>query len=193
MKINHFTYINSKGVYYNSQKNSSSDPLVLEAIYDLIQPNYPKFYKMDPLSQLGFLLAEELLRGIETNKPDGIIVWNKHSSYWADIRHVDNMSKNVSGPANFTYTLPNIVIGEIAIRHQLLGESGVFITDGLDLTEMATTTQLYLNTSPNKRMVICWLDAGPECPMGFMCDVMGDTPNIDIFTTEIASIYKGLF
>src|SRR6185312_91837 len=108
----------------------------LLAAYQHFGAAYPKFYKMDPLSKLGWLAAEGLLAGGFAGGPyDGadiaVVLSNAHSSLDTDYRYFSTMS-DIASPALFVYTLPNIVIGEISIRHKLKGKNAFFIFDAFD-------------------------------------------------------------
>ncbi len=104
-------------------------------IYKHFGVNYPKFYKMDNLCKLGFLAAELLLKDknlLQSFVPDatGIILYNASSSLDTDRNHQNSISDRSAyypSPSVFVYTLANIVIGEICIRHKLHGESTFFI------------------------------------------------------------------
>ena len=103
----------------------------LASLYKKINPKYPRFYKMDQLSKLGWICAEILLDNEFKHKqypPDrvAIILSNANASLDTDIRYYDSV-KEIASPALFVYTLPNIVAGEISIRHQLKGENAFFI------------------------------------------------------------------
>ncbi len=108
----------------------------LEEAYRRLEIGYSKFFKMDRLSKLGILAAEVLLaQGFDMTKyaPEhiGVVLGNTNASLDADIRYYESV-KNIPSPALFVYTLPNIVIGEISIRHQLKGENAFFIAEGFD-------------------------------------------------------------
>lgn len=194
MKIVNYTYLDGNGNYFNRSSQQLPKKFDdLESIYNYLKIDYPKFYKMDLLSQLGLILTEGLVEVSTEKKPSGLLIWNKHSSYHSDVKHFDNMSSGISGPANFTYTLPNIVLGEIAIRHQIMGESGVFLQEAINLSEIAAITKMYMKISYVDRFLVGWLDSGPEESIGFVCDVVADPSNIDIFITEIENIYTALF
>lgn len=111
--------------------------------------SYPKFYKMDNLCKLGFLASEVLMTdisltdGFDSAQPDafrkaedfGIILYNAGSSIDTDRTHQQSIIDRNSyfpSPSVFVYTLPNIVIGEICIRHKIFGESAFFITEKFD-------------------------------------------------------------
>lgn len=96
------------------------------------QSGYSKFHKMDRLCKLGFLGAERLLSDKElATRYDpyeiGVILANANASLDTDIRHQKQLETGFPSPAIFVYTLPNIVIGEICIRHGIQGENTFFI------------------------------------------------------------------
>jgi hypothetical protein len=102
------------------------------SIYHFLKIYYPKFYKMDNLSKLGFLASEVLLKDEELDKfkpaDVSIILTNANASLDADLKYFES-SKNFASPALFVYTLPNIVAGEICIRNNLKGENSFFISE----------------------------------------------------------------
>ncbi|MEO6230623.1 MAG: hypothetical protein ABJB11_01210 [Ferruginibacter sp.] len=111
-------------------------PEFLTAAYKHFELKYPKFYKMDLLSKLGWLATEILLNNnfsTENYKAEeiGIVLSNANSSIDADIRYFDSV-KEIASPALFVYTLPNIVIGEISIKHTFKGENAFFIFEKFD-------------------------------------------------------------
>ena len=99
--------------------------------YAHLKPEYPKFYKMDHLSKLGFLASETLFREQPikqyTHAAVTLVLSNAHASLDTDMRYWET-SKTMSSPALFVYTLPNIVSGEICIRHGIKGENVFFVT-----------------------------------------------------------------
>lgn len=95
---------------------------------------------MDSLSKLGFIASEILLRtenakDIENTPSRGIAFFNSHASYGTDMAYVDTIRDKDNffpSPSLFVYTLPNIVTGELAIRHHLLGETAFYILPNKD-------------------------------------------------------------
>jgi hypothetical protein len=112
----------------------------IRAAYKHFNTDYPKFFKMDTLSKLGFMSVEILLKDLELGKhyaPDrvGLILTNASSSLEVDEKHQDSIRDRLNyfpSPSNFVYTLPNIMAGEAAIRHVLRGENTVLISKGFD-------------------------------------------------------------
>ena len=106
---------------------------MLVELYRRFAGDYPKFFKMDTLSRLGFIAAEILLKAPITNgqKPTAIILANRSASIKNDTDYMATISDGnyYPSPALFVYTLPNIVTGEIAIRHHIQGETSFYILD----------------------------------------------------------------
>ncbi|WP_179414806.1 hypothetical protein HDF19_19565 [Mucilaginibacter sp. E4BP6] len=106
-------------------------PGLLLAAYQHLQLSYPKFYKMDNLSKLGWLTTEFLLKntfnpGDYRPEETGVILANANSSLDDDVKYWESI-KDVASPSLFVYTLPNIVIGEICIRNHFKGEQALYI------------------------------------------------------------------
>lgn len=127
--------------HLNGQLVASSQEGSLDEFADKLyrdgQSGYSKFHKMDRLSKLGFLGAELLLSGKDlANRYDpyavGVILSNANASLDTDIRHQKQLETGFPSPAIFVYTLPNIVIGEICIRHGIQGENTFFIQPEFD-------------------------------------------------------------
>lgn len=117
---------------------SSENPIFvkfLKEVYKYADLKYTKYFKMDPLSKLGFLCAEVLLKGEKLSQEAeriGIVLENKVSTYIVDTKHqesINDKSQYFPSPANFVYTLPNVMTGEICIRNGFKGENAVFVND----------------------------------------------------------------
>jgi len=103
---------------------------MLVELYRRYVGDYPKFFKMDTLCRLGFIAAEMLI-GAENDVPSAIILANRSASIKDDRDYLATISEGnyYPSPALFVYTLPNIVTGEIAIRHHVQGETSFYILD----------------------------------------------------------------
>lgn len=112
----------------------------LTYLYKKYVGDYPKFYKMDGLSKLGFIASELLLNREEDCESDArddraIVFCNSSSSIGADKKYYESISdldNYFPSPSVFVYTLPNIVAGEVAIRHNYRGETSFFILNNQD-------------------------------------------------------------
>ena len=94
-----------------------------KSIFKFLEISYPKFFKMDSLSKLAFLASEIILsKLVNEDKNNLALIFANHSSCLStDIKHkqsIANPDEYFPSPAVFVYTLPNICLGEISIRHQ---------------------------------------------------------------------------
>jgi len=152
-------------VEYVAERHSVAE--VFRSVYRHYHINYPKFFKMDNLSKLCFLSTEVLLRGTEilqkyAGEEIGIILGNASSSLESDEKHQESIrdrNKYFPSPSVFVYTLPNIMVGEIAIRHQLKGENSVFIFEQFDSEFICH----YVSELIRNQRINCCLSGWIEC------------------------------
>ncbi len=125
-------------VEYVSEVESVGE--LTRSVYRNYNIDYPRFFKMDNLSKLGFLSAEILLQGTDLlqkylSEDIAIILENASSSLDSDEKHQESIRDRDNyfpSPSVFVYTLPNIMASEIAIRHDVKGENAVFIFEQFD-------------------------------------------------------------
>jgi len=134
----------------------------LISIYQQFRLNYPKYYKMDNLSKLGWLAAEILLKDTfkQSNyQPEdtGIILADANSSLDDDLNYF-NTIKDIASPSLFVYTLPNIVIGEICIRNNFKGEHAFFIQDTFDAGFIGQQVNYLLDKNILHACICGWVD-----------------------------------
>ena len=140
---------------------------LLTSLYKQMIGNYPKFYKMDGLSRLGFVASEILLNAEkgETDKERAIIFFNHSSSIASDRNYKESINdKNnyFPSPSIFVYTLPNIVTGEIAIRNHFHGETSFFILPDKDKRLMEEILQASCRDVQSKSFLTGWIDYEDE-------------------------------
>jgi hypothetical protein len=134
----------------------------LLSIYQRFHFNYPKFYKMDNLSKLGWLAAEILLEGDfhkYNYQPEeiGVVLTNSNSSLDNDLKYSDTL-KDIPSPSVFVYTLPNIVIGEICIRNNFKGEHAFFIQKSFDTGFVAQQVNYLLDNNILQACICGWVE-----------------------------------
>jgi hypothetical protein len=142
----------------------------LTGIYQHFAIPYPKFYKMDILSKLGFLSVELLLRNTAIHEKyagyeAGIILMNASSSLDTDRRHQESVLDRANyfpSPAVFVYTLPNIVIGEISIRHKITGEGTFFVRERFDAPYLVSYIRHLFETGILQCCVTGWIETNGE-------------------------------
>lgn len=170
--LSHHIKVTEVGICLDGQTlplQSRGRELLVEA-YKTFIGDYPKFYKMDGLSRLGFVAAELLLQAERgerlTGTPEArnnraIILFNNTSSIMAD-RHywatVSNLEASFPSPAHFVYTLPNIVAGELAIRHQYRGETSFYILPKRDEALMAQVVNAAMADGSASSALTGWID-----------------------------------
>ncbi len=121
-------------------------------LYKFLGADYPKFYKMDMLSKLAFLASEFLIQSYEhevSEKETAILLTNSHSTIDIDLKFAETLKDEnyFPNPSYFVYTLPNVMIGEISIRHNIKGETLFAVSDGFsgDTIEKCSDTMVFKN------------------------------------------------
>lgn len=152
---------------------------LLTSLYRQMIGNYPKFYKMDGLSRLGFVASEILLNAekgdtdVERREEEGerlleeraIIFFNHSSSIASDRNYKESINDKDNyfpSPSIFVYTLPNIVTGEIAIRNHFHGETSFFILPDKDERIMEEILQASCRDDQSKSFLTGWIDYEDE-------------------------------
>ena len=163
--ITSFCLISDNKVIKNGQvafEKSGNAESFLNETYSHFQIAYSKFHKMDSLCKLGFLCAEILLEGNPldkkySNAETGIVLSNANASLDTDLKYVKTISTGAS-PALFVYTLPNIVIGEISIRHNMKGENAFFVFKQFNANFIEEYVKGLFNHHLLKACICGWVD-----------------------------------
>jgi hypothetical protein len=154
---NNSIFVNGKPIW-SSEK---SFPDFLQGAYTYFAADYPKFYKMDAMSQAGFLTAEVLLKASAISEYEfsniGLVLSNAHASLDTDEKYFE-ASRKVASPGLFVYTLPNIVAGEICIRHKIKGENAFFISESFDADLLFEYVEMVLSQSGTEACVAGWIE-----------------------------------
>ncbi|WP_281321867.1 3-oxoacyl-ACP synthase [Flavobacterium aestivum] len=166
--IKSFCSIQNNKVSLNGEVVFSTEPTVFsdfsKKTYQHLEMNYPKFFKMDNLSKLAFLGAELLLQteGDTTKENNTALVFaNKSSSLDTDVKYQNSISDSGNyypSPAVFVYTLPNICLGEISIKHQLKSENSFFIFADYNPEFMEKYSNILLQTQKADKVLCGWVE-----------------------------------
>lgn len=166
-------------------KNEDKDESLTRAIYKFMDLSYPKFYKMDILSKYGFLASEMLISNQETlkNYEDDAVVLifaNSNSSTLTDLKYQETIAseKPTPSPSLFVYTLPNILLGEIAIRNKWYGENIFFVLPNFDAEFLANYATAILKKSDTNACLIAWVDVKENENDVFLCCIEKNDQNI---------------
>lgn len=140
---------------------------ILLSLYRSLDLKYPKFHKMDNLSKLGFLGAEALLEENELLSRTAVVMSNRSSSLESD-RIFNASLDEIPSPAQFVYTLPNIVIGEICIRHKIQGENSFLLTEEFDARVLIDAIQQTFEFGEAKQCLCGWIESINDDFYGFL-------------------------
>lgn len=113
-----------------------------EDLYRELGCNYPKFFKMDVLCKWAWLATELLVSGSEGALYEGkdkskiaVVLATAEGCLEVDKKYKETIS-SIPSPALFVYTLPNIMLGEICIRHGFKGEQACMVSSAFDGEEL---------------------------------------------------------
>lgn len=144
-----------------SSQETEFAPFIREA-YKNLHENNMKFYKMDDLCKLGYVAAGYLLKDTAYQPEEiGIILANASSSLDTDCKHQTIISKDgdaAASPAVFVYTLPNVVLGEICIRHKIKGENTFFVSQSYNEALLEDYARIVMAKGKLQTCLIGWCE-----------------------------------
>ena len=155
--------VNGEIVFQSSSSLSLAE--FLPEAYKALGLSYPKFHKMDAQCKLGVLCTEFALKETDFLKEHdlsktAIVLCNAASSLETDRVHqhsIDDKSNYFPSPAVFVYTLPNIIIGELAIKHKITGENAFFVSELFDADLLVNYTETLFKNG-TEAAVIGWVE-----------------------------------
>ena len=170
--LKHYVVITPETVKLNgiSINHAEQGNALLTELYRAYIGDYPKFFKMDTLSKLGFVASEMLLKdeGKErfvSREDCAVVLFNKTASLQADTNYqltIQDPENFFPSPAAFVYTLPNIVTGEIAIRNKYYGETSFIVMESCDAHIMAQQLMNAFQDPMTQSILGGWLDCNDE-------------------------------
>lgn len=170
--IKHQVYISPNEIRVDGKalKHNEKASALLTELYRSHVGDYPKFFKMDTLSKVGFIASELLLnaegnRDFEPREDRAVIFFNRHASLQADTHYqstIQNPENFFPSPAAFVYTLPNIVTGEIAIRNKYFGETSFMVIDDFDEKIIIKNLEKAFQDPITKSIIGGWVDCNDE-------------------------------
>ncbi|MDR6966085.1 hypothetical protein J2X31_000078 [Flavobacterium arsenatis] len=166
--ISNYCVIENNSVTVNGEKQfeweNTSFSEFAKMAYKHFGMEYPKFFKMDSLSKLAFLASEIILTEI-VNKEDendiALVFANRSSSLDTDVKYQDSIADKEAyfpSPSVFVYTLPNICIGEISIKHKLQSENAFFVFEDFNAGFMSDYANLLLDTNKTEKVLCGWVE-----------------------------------
>lgn len=169
-EITSYAHIKHNQVSVNGEIVFQSDASLsltefLSESYKSLGLSYPKFHKMDAQCKLGLLCLEYALKDSSFTinndlSKTAIVLSNSASSIETDRvyqKSIDDKTNYFPSPTIFVYTLPNITIGEIAIKHKITGENAFFVTEQFDADLLVNYTETLFNDSA-EAAIIGWVE-----------------------------------
>ena len=147
------------GLCFSSEENCLKR--LLKDYYKSEQISYPKFYKMDEQCKLALIATEVLLRNFERedykDEEIALVFANSESTLATDMSFWES-TFTIASPGLFVYTLPNIMMGEIAIRNKIKGENIFFISEEYDAKLLYQQTELVFLNTPAQIAIVGWVN-----------------------------------
>lgn len=141
----------------------------LIALYRRYGIAYPRFFRMDNLCKLAFVAAELLLRDGGVTRRYGsdvaVVLSNGSSSIDTDLRYAVTFSDTAAyfpSPALFVYSLPNVMIGELCIRHAVMGENALLIAEEFDPFLLCDYIDMAFRLGTMECCVTGWVELSAE-------------------------------
>ena len=127
-----------------------------------------RYFKMDPFSRLAYvgagLVGGDELKDISPEDTT-VFIFTKTGSVLADRKHLSTFSSKEEfypSPAVFINTLPNIVLGEIAIRNNIKGETTLVMLPEEDEAVIDRVIRATLEATNPKAMIYGWVDCADD-------------------------------
>jgi 3-oxoacyl-[acyl-carrier-protein] synthase-1 len=134
--------------------------------YRRLGVDYPKFFKMDNLSKLGFVASEMIFKDdenrFEPREDIAVVCFNCSSSLEIDTQYQTTIADNDNyfpSPSLFVYTLPNIVNGEICIRNKFVGESSFYVSENFDAEQIFRTVGNVFSEKNTNLALVSWIES----------------------------------
>ncbi len=160
--------IEANAIFINDEKVFDSDvdsfAEFAKSAYKNFGINYPKFFKMDNLSKLAFLASEMVLNEqivAESENNIALVFANQSSSLDTDVKYqhsIDDKENYFPSPAVFVYTLPNICVGEISIKHQLKSENAFFVFEENNEVFLTQYAKSLLQSKKATKVLCGWVE-----------------------------------
>jgi hypothetical protein len=159
--------------------------------------DYIKFFKMDNLSKLAILAAESILRDTELYKIAdkdnvAVVLANASSSLIADARYqqtITNPENYFPSPSLFVYTLPNIAIGEICIKHKIYGENVFLISQKFDSDIICFYVNALFENTDTQSCLTGWVECNETTYKAFLLLVEKEPGGFKFDMNTIDNLY----
>lgn len=152
---------------------------------------------MDVLCKWAWLSAEILLKKGERFVYDdldktkiAVVLMTGNGCLDVDKKYIETVA-TIPSPALFVYTLPNIMLGEICIRHGFKGEQACLVSDNFDCNELYFWVNDLLQNRGMDACLCGWVDAVSGKHDTCMFWVTKQNGGILFSANHLQQLYKG--
>jgi hypothetical protein len=117
----------------------------------------------------------------------GVVIANSSSSLDTDYDYqnlISDKSNYFPSPSVFVYTLPNILIGEICIRHKIKGENAFFISHEFDPEQIIRYVTHLFDQDKMKACICGWVELMKDTYHSFLLMVESFDSSQQISVTD---------
>lgn len=189
---NNSVVINGENVFSSNDEQFSD---FIKNAYKNFEVNYPKFFKMDNLSKLSFLAAELVLNKVVISEEENdiaIVFANQSASLDTDVKYQESIADKENyfpSPAVFVYTLPNICVGEISIKHKLQSENAFFVFDSYNSEFMSNYVNSLIESNKAEKVLCGWVEFFQDSYKAVVY-LVENKGNLEHNTNTINTIFK---
>ncbi|MCF8258036.1 MAG: 3-oxoacyl-ACP synthase [Flavobacteriales bacterium] len=188
-----YCHIREGEVFINGElfyQHMGDEPFLV-GLYRHLGLSYPKFFKMDEMSRMAFLGSEMVLVRSElerfTDDEVALLFANRSSSLMTDGQFRSTLEGGIPSPALFVYTLPNIGMGEVCIRHRFYGENSFLVMEDFSPEQLLQTALPLLQQGAAKAVLLGWVETDGEHHDGFFVFLNSDS---EITSDELKKRYE---
>jgi 3-oxoacyl-[acyl-carrier-protein] synthase II len=142
-------------------------------LQDEFSGKFSRFGRYDHYTRMGCAAVFLALRDAGRDAPvrpgnTGFLLAGQYGSFETDLAYYrTTLDGGLASPNLFSYTLPNIVIGECALQFGLLGPTYCLDAEGGRAAAALGEASYYLETRSAEAMLVGWLEALPaQAPAG---------------------------
>lgn len=127
-----------------------------------------RFFKMDLYSRLAYVGTSILAKdALEASAPEdrALVIFTQNGSVLADRKHLStfaNPDEFFPSPAVFINTLPNVVLGEIAVKNSIKGETTLVLLPARDEMAMQRIIDATVSAARPSALICGWVDCDAE-------------------------------
>jgi hypothetical protein len=134
----------------------------IEDLFRQLQKPYPKFFKMDALCKWATYstMLLEHAGTLTSGDPYGtaLLMYTHHGCFETDLKYWETAKQQFASPALFVYTLPSIMLGEIAIYLKIKGYQNCSIVPDMMHSHVNTDVEAAYTLHGCDNLLVGWID-----------------------------------